>query len=124
RLIVIRALGGPLLRAVNFRQLAGGNPWAAGLRIVGGLLVGRRLKDQLRKHTTVRSAMLMVILPFEESHSVESARLETCPSAFAYEDPDTDAVRTMPVCMWGLYKNDIQRRIAEKYQAVEAGENV
>jgi len=60
------------------------------------------------------------VLPFEEYHSVESARLQDCPSAFAYGDPETGAVRTVPVCLWGVYKNGIQRRIMESYAPDDA----
>lgn len=112
RLIIIRAFAGLAVRALNTRMILKGNRLLALLRIAGGLVTGKRFKDVLRANTNVQSAMLMVILPFEEYHSVESARLENCPSAFAYEDPETGEVRTVPVCMWGLYKNDVQRRIA------------
>jgi hypothetical protein len=64
----------------------------------------------------------MIVLPFEEYHSVESARLQHCFAGFAYEDADDGRVKTLPVCVWGLYKSDIQRRIAEKYETrVAAG---
>ena len=120
RLIVIRAFGPLVARSLNSRMVFKGNRLLAVMRILGGLMLGKKLKNLLRAHTNVQGAMLMVILPFEEFHSVESARLENCPSAFAYEDPDTGEVRTVPVCMWGLYKNDVQRRIAAAY----AGEAV
>ncbi len=113
--LVVRTFLGLIRRSINFRQLFGGSPTLAVLRLLGGVLIGRKFKDQIRKHSTVKDAMLMVVLPFEESHSVESARLQECPSAFAFEDPDSGQVRTLPVCMWGLYKKDIQRKLAAKY---------
>ncbi|NIR01354.1 MAG: hypothetical protein GTN78_14340, partial [Gemmatimonadales bacterium] len=73
----------------------------------------------LRRHTNVKDAMLMIVLPFEEYDSIESARLCNCFAGFAYEDPDTEQVSVMPVCIWGLYKRDVQRRIAEKYALEE-----
>jgi len=120
RLIVIRALVGPALATLDLRKIMKGNPALAILRVLGGLLVGRRLKDQLRKHTNVRGTLHMIVLPFEEYHSIEGARLENCPSGFAYEDPDTGEIKTIPVCAWSLYRDDIQRRIAEKYSAALA----
>ena len=60
---------------------------------------------------------LRTVLPFEEYHSVESARLQNCFSGFAYVDPDTDEVKTIPVCMWSQYKNDMQRRLVERWEA-------
>jgi len=120
RLMVLRSFAPVALKGVNLRAVFKGRPTLRILRVVGGVLMGRKLKDQLRKHTNVRHTMLMVILPFEEYHSIESARLQSCPAAFGYEDPDTGEVRTIPVCAWGLYKSDIQRRIAEKYRAEAA----
>ena len=122
RLSVIWNFGGLLLGALDSRSILKGNRVLAGMRILGGLIMGERLKDLLRKHTNVVDMMLMVVLPFEEYHSIESARLQDCFAAFAYEDPDTGKVETLPVCIWGLYKNDIQRRIAAKYEAVAAAE--
>jgi len=118
RLRVLRAFGPLALRSVDFRKVARGKPLRAALRILGGLVIGRRLKDLLRRHTAVQDVMLMIVLPFEEYHSVESARLQDCFAGFAYEDPDTGEVRTRPVCIWGLYKDEIQRKIAAKYEAV------
>jgi hypothetical protein len=117
RLIVIRGLAGLVRSSVNFKRLLRGNRLLATARIVSGLLAGRSQDDVLREHTNIKGSMLMVVLPFEEYHSVESARLQGCPSAFAFENPDTGQVETVPVCMWSLYKNETQRRIMAKYEA-------
>ena len=90
------------------------------LRIFGGLLLGRRLKDQLRRHSAIDAVLHMLVLPFEEYHSIEGARLDNCPSGFVYEDPDTGEVKTIPVCAWSLYRTGIQRRIADKYAGAPA----
>jgi len=115
RLIVLRAFAGLALKTIDFRRLLKGNRFVCALKILGGVLVGKRLKTQLRKHGNAHDVMLMVVLPFEEYHSVESARLQNCWAGFVYEDPVTDEVKTIPVCMWGMYKNDLQRQIAQKY---------
>ncbi|MFO8006351.1 MAG: radical SAM protein [Candidatus Brocadiia bacterium] len=115
RLLVLSSLLPLLLRSLDSRKILRGNRLMAVLRILGGLLVGKRLKDQLRKHTNLQDAMLMIVLPFEEPDSIESARLQNCFAGFAYIDPDTDEVTTMPVCVWGIYQRDIQSRITEKY---------
>jgi len=120
RLIVLGAILGPALRTLNLRRIFRGHPALAVARILGGLLIGRSLKDQLRKHTTIQGALHMLVLPFEEFHSIEGARLDNCPSGFVYEDPDTGEIKTVPVCAWSLYKSDIQRRIAAKYAAAPA----
>ena len=63
----------------------------------------------------VQRVLRVVILPFEEPRTLDSAKLKRCPAAFAYEDLGMREVRTMPACAWGLYKNDILRRIMENY---------
>jgi len=117
RLLIARTFARLFLGSVNFRAVMKGNRVLGVLRILFGLLLGRRLEDLVRRHTHVQGLMLMIVLPFEEYHSVESARLQNCFAGFAYEDPDTGEVKTIPVCMWGQYKNDIQRRLADKYRA-------
>jgi hypothetical protein len=117
RLLVLRALGPLVLRSLDLRELFGGSPVAALFRISWALLRGKKLKNVLRQNSVVQGAMMMVVLPFEEYHSVEAARLQDCPSGFAFEDPATGQVRTLPVCIWSTYKADIQRRIMEKYEA-------
>jgi hypothetical protein len=126
RALIVRTHAGLLLGSLDARKIFQGNPAMALLRILGGALAGRRLKVQLRKHTNLQSVMLMVVLPFEEYHSIESARLQNCFSGFAYEDPDTGEIKTVPVCIWGLYKNEVQRKIAARYRgaAQEAASQV
>ena len=115
RLIVILGLRKLVMRSINFKTLLRGNRVLRTLRIIGGLLIGKRLKDQLRRHTNTVTALRMLVLPFEEYHSVEGARLENCAAGFAYEDPDTGEIETIPACAWPFYRNQIQRKIAEKY---------
>ena len=115
RVLVARHLAGPALRTFSLKRILRGSRVLSALRILGGLAIGRRLKDQLRKHTRIQAVLHMIVLPFEEYHSIEGARLENCPSGFAFEDPDTGEIRTIPVCAWSLYKTDIQRKLAEKY---------
>jgi uncharacterized radical SAM superfamily Fe-S cluster-containing enzyme len=117
RLLVLRTFGPLVLRSLDLRALFGGSPLAALFRIGWGLVRGKRLKNLLRQNAVVQGAMMMVVLPFEEYHSVEAARLQDCPSGFAFEDPATGQVRTLPVCVWSHYKADIQRGIMEKYEA-------
>jgi len=120
RLIVLRALWGPARRTLDLRKIFRGSPTLALLRVLAGVLVGRRLKDQLRRHTTIAAVLHMLVLPFEEYHSIEGARLENCPSGFVFEDPDTGEIKTIPVCAWSLYRTEVQRKIAAKYSAAIA----
>ena len=115
RWLILRTFWGPARRALNFRRILKGSRFLAVLRILGGLMIGRRGKDVLRRHTNVQDALRMIVLPFEEYHSIDGARLQNCTAGFAFEDPDTGEVKTIPVCSFSLYKNDIQRKLAEKY---------
>ena len=115
RLMIARSLGGLVRRSINFRRAFKGHPVLGPLRILGGLAIGRRGKDVFRKHTGIHNALRMIVLPFEEYDAIDSARLLGCTAGFAFEDPDTGEVRTIPVCSFPLYKNDLQRKIAEKY---------
>ena len=115
RLLVARKLLGPLRRSLDTRRIVGGNRFVAILKILFGLARGKKAKDLLRTHTRIEAALRMIVLPFEEYHSIDSARLQNCTAGFAFEDPDTGEAKVVPVCAFSLYKNDIQRKLAEKY---------
>jgi len=83
------------------------------------LAVGARTKRSLARHTTVQGAIQLIILPFEDRCSIESERLERCPSAFAYYDPEADKVKDVPVCAWGLHKTEVMKRISAFYGTAE-----
>jgi 7,8-dihydro-6-hydroxymethylpterin dimethyltransferase len=121
QLLLIRTFLGPALRSINTRTAMKGNRYLAGIRLVGGLLTGNSLKDQLKKHTHYGQSMDMIILPFEEEHSLEGARLCRCKAAFAYEDPDDGRIKTVPVCTWSLVRVPMEKRIAEKYGVAAPG---
>jgi len=82
------------------------------LGVLAGLLTRRKMRKIIEAHTTVQDSLQLIVLPFENQHVLEAERMECCPNAFAFYDPADDRVRTVPVCMWGLYKNEVQRRIA------------
>jgi hypothetical protein len=119
RLIVVSGFAGLFFKSLDFRRIAKGNPWWRAARIAAELAVGRPAKNVFRKHTHIRQVLGMVVLPFEEYDATEGQRLAICPSGFAYEDPDDGVVKTIPVCTWSLYRNEIQRKIAGKYAAAE-----
>jgi uncharacterized radical SAM superfamily Fe-S cluster-containing enzyme len=85
------------------------------VRIMAKLGSGHPAKEVLREHTGLHNVLRMIVLPFEDNASLESARLERCAAAFAYVDPEADMVKTIPVCAWGLHKNRILAGIAEHY---------
>ena len=119
RLLVARTFGGLWFRALSLKRITKGHPILAPMRILGGALFGKRLKDQLRKHTGITHILGMIVLPFEEYHSVEAERLKHCTAGFAFEDPDTGEIITIPVCAFSLFR-DIERRIAVKYGTATA----
>jgi len=116
RFLAARTLGSVVLRAADLRKILKGNRVLTILRILGGLLVGRDRRRLLEKHTTIHDGVVVTVLPFEEWHSLDSARLERCSAGFIYVDPDTGAVCSIPFCIWCLYRRDTYRRIAEKFQ--------
>ena len=117
RLKVLAAFGWPVLRSLRFGRLTKGSTVGAFFKILGGLLIGRRVSQQMRKHTYVSDMCLSVVLPFEETHSLEAARLDRCTVSFCYLDPDTDDIKLVPFCMWTIYRKDAFRRISDKYKA-------
>jgi len=57
----------------------------------------------------------IIVLPFEDKGNLETERLERCPAAFAFYDPELDQVKHVPVCAWSLHKTQTMRRIADYY---------
>jgi len=115
KLIVLRAFLPFIRRNVRFRRLLKGSPWLTIPRLLGGLLLGKTLYDQLARHTRIGERLTSIILPFEEIHSIESERMEMCAAGFACEDTATGEVRTIPACVWWLYNKPILQSIMAKY---------
>ena len=115
KLLALRTFGPLVLGAVDFRKVMIGNRFLGMMRVLGGTLLGKSFSDLMRRHTRIKDTVDITILPFEEPHSLESARLERCSAAFAYVDPDTDRVETVPFCTWCLYRKEVFRKIADKY---------
>ncbi len=121
RFLILRTFGGLMLRSARLdRFTRSGHPYITLVRAIGGWMLGKRLRDQLRKHTHITEVIGMVVLPFEESHSLEGDRLHMCAAGFVFEDPDTSEVKTVPVCAWCLFRDEVERKIAEKYAAAPA----
>ncbi len=104
-----------LRRSINFKEVFGGNATARTIKILFGLLRGKKMKNLLRRHTKCQSLLRIIVLPFEEPDNVESERLVECPAAFAYEHPMTRDIQFMPVCSWCIYKDSILRLTSERY---------
>jgi uncharacterized radical SAM superfamily Fe-S cluster-containing enzyme len=121
RAMALRAYGGLALGAISYKNVFKGNRYLRLMRMIGGFMIGKRTEDLLRKHTHLHDTMPLVILPFEEWHSLESGRMKRCTAAFVYLDPDTDRAATVPFCMWCHYRKEMFIRISEKYKPVSQG---
>lgn len=106
RLLIIRTLAPWVLGTVRLGRLLG-NPLTA----LSSILPGRSPR---RPRRIIRVAML----PFEEEHSIDAARLENCKAVFAYEDVENGEVRYAPACLWYPYRNPLLEKISRKYGVV------
>jgi hypothetical protein len=105
-------------RALKGRSI--GKTWHA-VACILGLLLGRKSSDVMGRHTNIHELFQLIVLPFEDTYVLETDRLERCPNAFAFLDPATQRVRTVPVCAWSHVKKEVFRRIADHYAAAPAG---
>ncbi|MBN1902761.1 radical SAM protein [Candidatus Sumerlaeota bacterium] len=104
-------------KTVNLQEVFGVHSTWKIFKIILGLAFGKKLKRLLRKYSKCQNILRIMVLPFEEPDCIESARLVDCPASFAYEHPESGEIRLMPVCAWPMYKNNILRATAKKYQA-------
>ena len=115
RMKAVKAFGGFWKRSINTKRVMDGAPALVVPLFMAGLAAGKPLGEQLRKHTLLRDPLKVLVLPFEETHSLESDRLIRCASGFAYEDVATGEVKTIPACAWWLYNIPILKAIQAKY---------
>ena len=124
RLIIINAVAPWALRTVRISRLGGGKP----LRSLFGLL-WRKISKPKSEHGDFkarrpRAVMRVAMLPFEEQHSIDGARLENCKAAFAYVDTLDGKVKYFPACSWYPYRNPIMKMISDKYGTVKYGRQI
>lgn len=72
----------------------------------------------LKKYTDFQSVLQIIILPFEDEENRETERLSRCPAAFVFYEPAEDKVRQLPVCIWGVYKDEALHKISEFYKTI------
>jgi hypothetical protein len=82
------------------------------------VLFGKKLPEGIASSRHPRRVLRVAMLPFEEQHSVDAARMENCKAVFAYEDADDGKVKTIPACLWYPYRNPILEKISKKYGVV------
>ena len=105
-------------------RLADGKPVRAILKLIFGPLFRRQLAEGLSSSRRPRRVLRVGMLPFEEQHSVDAARMESCKAVFAYEDVADGKVKTIPACLWYPYRNAFLKKLSEKYGVVRGGEVV
>jgi hypothetical protein len=116
----LKEMAGALRETADTRAIFGDRAAWKTLKIAVGILFGRKPKVVLRANTRLQKVLRVVVLPFEEPRTMDSSHLARCPAGFAYVDPASGEPRMMPACTWGLYKNDIMRRIMERYPPADA----
>ena len=105
---------GRLSRVLKGRGI--GKLWHA-LALPFGLAFGRKTQRVLERHTNVGAVLQIIVLPFEDRYTLETDRLERCPSGFAFWDPRDGQVKHVPVCAWGIHKTDVMKAIRDHYAA-------
>jgi len=113
-LSTVRTVGRHLRLDRLLRGRGVGRLWHA-LCLLVGLLFRRKTRVLLEKHTNFHEQLQLIVLPFEDPSTLETARLERCPNAFVFYDVARNRVNTVPVCAWSLHKNEVLRAIADHY---------
>jgi len=105
---------------IRFGRLIG-NPFSA----LGRLIFGRSSRlpaGEKAKPRRARRVLRVAMLPFEEEHSIDAARLEKCKGVFAYEDAEDGRVKYIPACLWYPYRNPILEKLSKKYGICHQGD--
>jgi hypothetical protein len=119
RLLIFRTFGPWAFATIRFGRLMG-NPVTA---------IARAIKRKVSKWCSPKGAtsrrprrvIRVAMLPFEEQHSIDAARLENCKAVFAYEDTDDGQVKYFPACGWYPFRNPRLEKISQKYGIVRYG---
>ncbi|MCX5684238.1 MAG: radical SAM protein [Planctomycetota bacterium] len=115
RLLCIRTFLPWALRTVDWVRLADGKPVRGFFKTLWQGIFRPQLAEGLASSRRPRRVLRLGMLPFEEQHSVDAARMESCKAVFAYEDPDDGKVKTIPACLWYPYRNAILEKLSKKY---------
>jgi 7,8-dihydro-6-hydroxymethylpterin dimethyltransferase len=115
QLLCLRAFVPWALGSIQWMRLADGKPVRAVLKLIFGSLFRRQSAEGLASGRRPRRILRLGILPFEEQHSIDAARLENCKAVFAYEDATDGQVKTIPACLWYPYRNPLLKSLSEKY---------
>jgi len=94
-----------------------GNPFQLLWRAIFGR-PARKIEADRATPRRARRILRVAMLPFEEEHSIDAARLEQCKGVFAYEDTELIQVRYAPACLWYPYRNALLKKLSQKYGVV------
>ena len=93
-----------------------------GAAVLFSMVLGRKTRRAMARHTNAQGVLQLIILPFEDNYVIETERVERCPNLHIYLDPETDEIKQVPVCAWRLFNRPAMRHVAEYYEAVAAAE--
>ncbi len=118
KLLVLLSLGRLFLKHVDFGAVVkarGLKAFGRWMGIFASAATGKKFKDVFKERTEVKDILLLILLPFEDSATTETDRLEMCKSCFGYVDVATDTIKAIPVCIWERFKNVAMKDMARKY---------
>jgi uncharacterized radical SAM superfamily Fe-S cluster-containing enzyme len=124
RAAIVRTLLPWGFKSIDFIKLADGKPVRALLGLIFGPLFRKQLAEGLASGRRPRRVLRVGMLPFEEQHSVDAARMESCKAVFAYEDTADSKTKYVPACLWYPYRNPLLAKLSEKYGIVRGGKVV
>ena len=119
QLLCVATFGPWIFRTINFRNLTGGRPITGMIKAAWSGIFRQPAPDG-SKSRRPRRILRVAMLPFEEQHSIDAARLENCKAVFAYEDASDGKVKHIPACLWYPYRNDLLKELSAKYGVVNA----
>ena len=120
KLYIIRTLRPWVMSTVNFGAIFNGHPIMGMLKAAWGGLFRKKTVSGFPSRRP-RRILRVAMLPFEEQHSVDAARMESCKAVFVYEDPADGQVKTIPACLWYPYRNPLLEGLSKKYGIVRKG---
>lgn len=123
QLLLARVLGPWFFKTVDFKRLAGGSPLLALIKLGFGRLFRKRGSSDM-PNRRARRVLRVGVLPFEEQHSVDAARMESCKASFVYEDVTDGKIKYIPACLWYPYRNPLLKQIADKYKVVHSPSDI
>jgi len=107
-----------IFRHYNFGAAVGKKGFGAfiaWMRILGKVLVGKRIKDVLRAETKLKRIVQVIVLPFEDYDTSEAVRLKPCSSCFVFPRGTDGEIGHIPGCAWERHKQVVMKEVAEQF---------